>query len=90
MSAPALRFAEYVGVELPAVPTSYLDFLAAKDNDLWPQTEGQIEAELKRRTATASAALDEATEPLYGWLRGSEECLVPIRCPQCGHDVDSW
>jgi hypothetical protein len=50
---PTLKFGKYAGVALPAVPGAYLEFLAKKP-DLWPDTRGQIEAELQRRGSVAA------------------------------------
>lgn len=70
MSAPALKFGKYSGVELPAEPAPYPEFLMKKP-DLWPETRGQIEAELQRRTTAApSRASVEAAEPLDARLGG--------------------
>ena len=72
------------------VPADYLQFLL-KQSDLWPETRGQIEAELKRRTTAApSRASVEAAEPMDARLRGDEERAVGSRCPHYGRGLTAF
>lgn len=85
--APTLKFGKYAGTALPAVPAPYLEFLVKKP-DLWPDTRGQIEAELQRRTTPPARPLaEEDAAPLDARLRGDEERTVAARCPRCGHGL---